>query len=414
MAHAALGETALLVLAWLFSEDRWRVPWRTVIAGVALQVALAVLLLDVPPAVAVVMLANRAAHALQRATEAGTSFVFGYLGGGPLPFAETTPGASFILAFEALPLVLVISALASLLFHWGVLQRVTGVFAWLLRRWMGIGGALALGAAVHIFVGMVEAPLLVRPYLARMQRGELFALMTCGMAGVAGTVMVIYAGFLAPLVPDALGHILIASVISTPAGLAVAALMVPFGPAEVSEDRLVSDDPPVSSIDALVKGTADGIPVLVGIVATLVVTIAIVSLVNTGLGLLPHWGGEALTLQRAFAWAFRPVMWLIGIPSDEVGAASVLMGTKTVLNEFVAYLNFARLPADAFTPHTRLILTYALCGFANFGSAGIMVGGIGTMIPHRRAEVAQLGMRSIISGTLATCMSGAVAGAIAG
>ena len=447
MAHAALGEVALLLLAWLLSEDRWRVPWRTVIAGVLLQLALAFLLLGFPPAVAVVMLANRAAHALQRASEAGTGFVFGYLGGGPLPFTETSPGASFILAFKALPLVLVISALASLLFYWGVMQRVTGVFAWVLRRWMGIGGALALGAAVHVFVGMVEAPLLVRPYLARMQRGELFALMTCGMAGVAGTVMVIYAGFLAPLIPDALGHILIASVVSTPAGLAVAALMVPFRPAVVArrgavvrvtaewgdaervtvearadvaaanaadEGQLVLQDPPVSSIDALVKGTADGIPVLVGIVATLVVTIAMVTLVNTAFGLLPHLGGEALTLQRMFSWLFRPVMWLIGVPWQEVGAASVLMGTNTVLNEFVAYLNFATMPVDAFTPRTRLILTYALCGFANFGSAGIMVGGIGIMIPDRRAEVVQLGMRSIISGTLATCMSGALAGAIAG
>ncbi len=284
---------------------------------------------------------------------------------------------------------------------------------------MGIGGALALGAAVHVFVGMVEAPLLVRPYLARMQRGELFALMTCGMAGVAGTVMVIYAGFLAPLVPDALGHILTASVISTPAGLAIAALMVPFAPPVAAdgaetEGRLVLEDPPVSSIDAIVKGTADGIPVLVGIVATLVVTIAMVALVNTGLGLLPHWGGAALTLQRMFSWLFRPVMWLIGVPWREAGAAAVLMGTKTVLNEFVAYLNFATLPVDAFSPRTRLILTYALCGFANFGSAGIMVGGIGMMIPDRRAEVVQLGMRSIISGTLATCMSGALAGALAG
>jgi CNT family concentrative nucleoside transporter len=414
MAHAALGELALLLLAWLLSEDRRRIPWRTVIAGVVLQIALAVLLLGFAPAVSVVMLANRAAHALERATAAGTGFVFGYLGGGTLPFAETTPGASFILAFKALPLVLVISALASLLFYWGILQRVTGAFAWLLRRWMGISGALAVGAAVHVFVGMVEAPLLVRPYLARMQRGELFALMTCGMAGVAGTVMVIYAGFLAPLIPNALGQILIASVISTPAGLAVAALMVPFAPIAEPEGRLVLDDPPVSAIDALVKGTADGIPVLVGIVATLVVTIAMVALVNTALGLLPHWGGEALTLQRMFSWPFRPVMWLIGVPWNETGAASVLMGTKTVLNEFVAYLNFATLPADAFSPRTRLILTYALCGFANFGSAGIMVGGIGIMIPQRRAEVVQLGMRSIISGTLATCMSGALAGAIAG
>ena len=285
-----LGLAALLAIAWALSEDRRRIPWRTVIAGIALQWALALLLLFFPPANALIFLLNDGATALQNATQAGTSFVFGYLGGPPLPFAETHPGASFILAFQALPLVLTISALASLLFHWGVLQRITAAFAWLLRRAMGIGGALALGAAVHVFVGMIEAPLLVRPYLARMQRGELFALMTCGMAGVAGTVMVIYASFLAPLVPNALGNILIASVISTPAGLAVAALLVPFGPAEAAEERLVIEDPPLSALDALVKGTIDGVPVLVGIVATLLVAVAFVALINAALGGLPHWG----------------------------------------------------------------------------------------------------------------------------
>ncbi len=405
-----LGLAALLAIAWALSEDRRRIPWRTVIAGVALQWALALLLIFFPPANAVIILLNDGATALQNATQAGTSFVFGYLGGPPLPFAEAHPGASFILAFQALPLVLTISALASLLFHLGVLQRITAAFAWLLRRAMGIGGALALGAAVHVFVGMIEAPLLVRPYLARMQRGELFALMTCGMAGVAGTVMVIYASFLAPLVPNALGNILIASVISTPAGLAVAALLVPFGPAEAAEEHLVIADPPVSALDALVKGTIDGIPVLVGIVAVLLVAVAFVALVNAALGELPG----ALTLQRMFSWPFRPVMWLIGLNWDEAGSAAVLMGTKTVLNEFVAYLNFSALPPDTFAPRSRLIVTYALCGFANFGSLGIVIGGLGAMVPERRHEVVALGMRSILSGTLATCMSGAVAGLLAG
>jgi CNT family concentrative nucleoside transporter len=409
-----LGLAALLAIAWALSEDRRRIPWRTVAAGVLLQLALAVLLLGFPPANAAIFLLNDGATALQNATQSGTSFVFGYLGGPPLPFAETHPGASFILAFQALPLVLTISALASLLFYWGVLQRITAAFAWLLRRAMGIGGALALGAAVHVFVGMIEAPLLVRPYLARMQRGELFALMTCGMAGVAGTVMVIYASFLSALIPNALGNILIASVISTPAGLAVAALMVPFGPAEAAEERLVVQDPPVSAMDALVKGTIDGIPVLVGIVATLLVAVALVALVNAALGELPHWGDAAITLQRIFAWPFRPVMWLIGLPWDQAGAASALMGTKTVVNEFVAYLNLSGLPPDTFTPRSRLIVTYALCGFANFGSLGIMIGGLGAMIPERRHEVVVLGLRSILSGTLATCMSGAVAGMLAG
>ena len=409
------GLAALLAIAWMLSENRRRIPWRTVIAGVVLQWALAVLLLGFPPATAVIFLLNDGATALQTATEAGTSFVFGYLGGPPLPFVETHPGASFILAFQALPLVLTISALASLLFYWGVLQRITAMFAWLLRRVMGIGGALALGAAVHVFVGMIEAPLLVRPYLARMQRGELFALMTCGMAGVAGTVMVIYASFLSPLIPNALGNILIASVISTPAGLAVAALLVPFGPAEAAEEeRLIVQDPPLSTLDALVKGTVDGVPVLVGIVATLVVAVAFVALINMALGVLPHIGDAAITLQRVFSWPFRPVMWLIGLPWDEAGIAATLMGTKTVLNEFVAYLNFSGLPAETFSPRSRLILTYALCGFANFGSLGIMIGGLGVMIPERRHEVVALGLRSILSGTLATCMSGAVAGVLAG
>jgi CNT family concentrative nucleoside transporter len=279
-----------------------------------------------------------------------------------------------------------------------------------LRRAMGIGGALALGAAVHVFVGMIEAPLLVRPYLARMQRGELFALMTCGMAGVAGTVMVIYASFLAPLVPNALGNILIASVISTPAGLAVAALLVPFGPAKAAEERLVIHDPPLSALDALIKGTMDGVPVLIGIVATLLVAVAFVALSNAALGELPHWGGSAITLQRIFAWPFHPVMWLIGLSWQEAGVAATLMGTKTVLNEFVAYLNFSTLPRDTLSPHSRLILTYALCGFANFGSLGIVIGGLGVMVPERRHEIVALGMRSILSGTLATCMSGAVIG----
>jgi len=410
MDRAIPGIFALLVLAFLCSEDRRRIPWRTVIAGLLLQLALALLLLRVPPATRAVFAVNGAATALQNATETGTHFVFGYLAGAPLPFAESHPGASFVLAFQALPLILTISALGTLLFYWGILQRITACFAWLLRRSMGLSGALALGAAVHVFVGMVEAPLLVRPYLARMQRGELFALMTCGMAGVAGTVMIIYGTFLTPIVPDALGHILIASVISTPAGLAIAALMVPFGTPDTIEARLVVRDPPLSALDALVKGTLDGIPILAGVIAVLLVAVATVALVNMVLGLLPLWDHAPVTLQRLFSLPFRPVMWLIGVPWAETGGAAMLMATKTVLNEFVAYLNFSTLPPDTFSPRTRIILTYALCGFANFGSLGIMIGGIGAMVPERRHEIVALGMRSILSGTLATCMSGALAG----
>jgi CNT family concentrative nucleoside transporter len=405
-----LGIFILLLIAWALGErqrhnEPRHIPWRTVGAGLVLQAALALVLLRFPPASRALLLLNRAALALQQATDQGTAFVFGYLGGGALPFAETAPRASFILAFKILPLVLVISALSALLYHWGVLQAVTRGFAWVLQRSMGISGALALGAAVHIYVGMIEAPLLIRPYLSRMQRGELFAVMSCGMAGVAGTVMVVYATFLAPVIPDALSNILIASVISTPAALAVAALMVPFGPGEDRAEISV-EERATGAFDALVRGTRDGVGPLVGIVTVLLVTVALVALVNMGLGQLPG----SVTLQGLFAFLFRPVMWLIGVPWGESAQAAALMGTKTALNEFVAYLDLAKLPEGALGPQARLIVTYALCGFANFGSLGILVGGLGAMIPERRREITALGLRSIISGTIATCLSGAVAG----
>ncbi|MBV8735884.1 MAG: nucleoside:proton symporter [Alphaproteobacteria bacterium] len=405
-----LGIAVILSLAWVISEERGRVPWRLVVAGVLLQFLLALLFLKFPPARAAFLLLNRAVAGLQSATEAGTGFVFGYLGGGQLPFAETRPGASFIFAFRALPLVLVISALATLLFYWGVLQRIVAAFAWVLRYSVGVGGPLGLGAAVHIFVGHIEAPLLIRPYLMRLARGELFALMSCGMAGIAGTVMVLYASLVGAVIPNALGNILIAAVISTPAALAIAALMVPFHPDPSVAAELSIDDPPVSAMDAIAKGTRDGVGFLLNIVAMLIVTIALVSLVDAGLGLLPNLAGAAVTLPRLFAYAFRPIMWLIGIPGPETATAATLMGTKTVLNEFIAYVDLAHLPPDALSPRSRLIMTYALCGFANFGSLGIMIGGMGAMVPERRAEIVALGLRSILSGTLATCMSGAVVG----
>ena len=405
-----IGYAALLALAFACTEDRRRIPWRTVVGGVLLQWVLALLLLRVPATQHVVLLLNDGAEALQRATDEGTGFLFGYLGGGALPFVETRPGASFILAFKLLPLVLVISAVGALLFHWGVLQRVVAVFAGLLRRVLGVDGALALAASVHIFVGMIEAPLLIRPYLARRQRGEVFAMMTCGMAGVAGTVMVIYATVLSPVLPNALGVIIVASVVSTPAALAVAAMMVPFGPGDGKAVALMQERAS-GSLDALVRGTADGIGPVVGITTSLLVTISLVALVNMAVGALPLPGGP-WTLQGFLALPLRPVVWAIGVPWAESGAAALLLATKTVLNEFVAYLNLAGLPQGTLSPGSRVIMTFALCGFANFGSLGILVGGLSVMMPERRAEVVGLGLRSLVSGTIATCTSGAVAGVL--
>ncbi len=412
--QALFGFFLLLLLCWGLSEDRRRIPWRVVAGGLFLQLTLAVILLHSPPARGLVLLLDHAVDALQTATDAGTSFLFGYLGGGPLPFTESHPGASIVLAFKILPLVLVISALSSLLLYLNLLQRLTAAFAWMLRRTLGISGALALGAAVHIFLGMIEAPLLIRPYLAGMTRGELFALMSCGMAGVAGTMMVIYATVLAHIMPDALSLILVASVISTPAALAVAGLLVPFGPAPsaASENDVaaIEKERPASLMDSLTRGTAEGVAPLVGITTTLLVTVALVTLVNILLGLVPHPASGAITLQRLAALPFRPVMWLIGMDWGDAGVAASLMGTKTILNELVAYVDLANLPAGALSAHARLIVTFSLCGFANFGSLGIMIGGMGAMVPERRAEIVSLGLRSILSGTVATCLSGAVAG----
>ncbi len=403
------GWLGLLVLAWVLSEDRRTVPWRVVAGGVVAQLALASALIGIPATRLVISALNGAVLALQTATDDGTAFLFGYLGGGPLPFTEIHPGSSLIIAFKILPLVLVVSALSALLFHLGILQRVTGAFALVLRRLTGIDGPVALAAAAHIFVGNVEAPLLIRPYLTGLQRGEMFAVMSCGMAGIAGTVMVIYAAILRPVIPEALGTIITASVISTPAALAIAALMVPFTTAKATATAQSEARRSVSMLDALVRGTADGVGPLVGITTTLIVALALVSLINMALGWLPG----APSLEGLFAVPFRPLLWLMGVPWAETGAAGVLMGTKTVLNEFVSYLRLAALPPDALSDRSRLILTYAMCGFANFGSVGIMVGGIGAMVPDRRAEIASLGLRSIVSGTMATCMSGALAGVLA-
>jgi len=407
--QSAFGFVALFGIAWLLSEDRHAVPWRVVVAGALLQVVLAVLLLKAPVFQEMFIALNGLLAALDRATQEGSRFVFGFLGGGPQPFEERPGTSSFTLAFRALPLLLVVSALSSLLFYWKVLPAIVRAISAVLEKAMGIGGAVGLSAAANIFVGMVEAPLVVRPYLAAMSRGELFIVMTCGMAGVAGTVMALYAVILGPLVPDAIGHILSASIISAPAAILVAAVMVPPRGAPTS-GRIALPQQATSSMDAVTRGTLDGLALLLGIVAMLIVLVALVTFVNLGLGALPEWAGAPLTLQRMLGWMMAPMVWLAGIPWSEAPTAGALMGTKTVLNEFIAYVDLAQLPPDALSPRSRVIMTYALCGFANFGSLGILLGGMATMVPERRDEIVALGMRSIVSGTLATLMVGAVVG----
>jgi CNT family concentrative nucleoside transporter len=399
------GILFILGLTWVMSEDRRAVSWRLVLAGLTVQVFLAVVLLRAPLLSGFLESLNGVVLVLDDSTRAGTSVVFGYLAGTRLPFEESAPGASYILAFRGLPLILVMSALSALLFHWKILPAIVRGFAWALSRSLRIGGAEGLGVAANVFVGMVEAPLLIRPYLSKVTRSELFSIMTVGMATIAGTVMVLYATLVGEVVPNALGHILTASVISAPAAIVLAKIMVPAR-GEPTEARLGAPEQYESAMDAITQGTMQGVQLLISVVAMIIVLVSLVSLVNAGLGILPAVGEAPLTLERMLGWVMAPLMWLVGIPWSEAPAAGALMAVKTVLNEFIAYVGLA----DAgLSERSRMILTYALCGFANPGSLGIMIGGLGTMAPDRRPEILALGLRSILAGTLATCMTAAVA-----
>jgi CNT family concentrative nucleoside transporter len=370
-------------------------------------------MLKVPQTEVAFSFINRAVEAIAAATRAGTSFVFGYIGGGVLPFEPKTPGSDFILAFQALPVVLVMSVLSSLLFYWGIMPPVVRGFSWALEKTLDIGGAAGLSTAANIFVGQVEAPLFIRPYLSRLSRSEMFIVMTGGMAGIAGTVFVLYATILANAIPNAAGHIVVCSVLGAPAAIIISLLMVPDPEEKHTGGNFDEvEDIASSTMDAIVKGTGAGLELLLNIVAMLVVFIALVHLANAMLGLFPDLFGTPVTLQRMLGWIMAPVCWLMGIPWAQAVTAGGLMGIKTILNELVAYLELAALPADALDPRSRLIMLYAMCGFANFGSLGIMIAGLSTMCPERRDTVVSLGLKSIVSGTLTTCLLGAIVGVL--
>ncbi len=410
--QGVFGLLVLTAIAWLLSEDRRALGWRVPVAGLGLQLVIALIVLRLPAATNVFASLNDAVVALQNATQAGTSFVFGYLGGGPLPFEETAVGGSLVLAFRALPLVIVVSALTSLLTYWRILPLIVRAFSLLFERTLGVGGAVSLSAAANIFVGMVEAPLFIRNYLGQLGRGELFMVMCVGMATIAGTVLLLYTTILGPVLPGAVGHLVTASIISAPAAIMVAWIMVPPRGAGTSAELADPRSLAASSMDAVTQGAERGLKLYLNILAMLIVLLALVHLANAILGLLPDLGGQALSLERMLGWLMAPVVWLMGVPWSEATTAGSLMGIKTVLNELLAYLRLAELADGQLSERTVLIMSYALCGMANFGSVGIMIGGFTVLVPERRREVASLGLKSIVGGTIATCCTGAVVGIV--
>lgn len=412
-----LGLIVFTAIAFALSEDRNPPGWRLITAGLGLQFVFALFVFRIDPIQQLLAAINNAVSAVVRATEAGTVFVFGYLGGEPgnvvYPFAISDPGATVVLAFRILPLILMFTVLSAILWHFRILPLIVNGLSRVLRRSLGVSGAVGLSAAANIFIGMVESPALIRPYLKQLSRSDLFIVMTCGMATVAGSVMLLYSVILQDVLENALGHILTASVISAPSAIMIALIMVPpsirTSAAENAEDVEVSVQYQ-SLMDAIARGTSDGLKLMANVAAMLLVLVALVALLNSILSLLPEIGGEPVTLQALFSYLFAPLTWLMGIPWNEAMTAGGLMGIKTALNELLAYLELAELPAESLSPRSIVIMTYALCGFANFGSLGIMIAGLTGMCPERAGEIVALAPKSLISGTLATCMTGAVAG----
>lgn len=435
--QSLLGILVMLGIGWAISTNRRAIPWRVVLWGTALQFVFAMLVLWTGPGRWFFGFLNDVIGRLLGYTDAGARFVFGNLVQGeltlvakpPEPFAPGSPVAlpaydgmrlvvengSFF-AFSVLPTIIFFSALMALMYHLGVMQLMVRGVAWVMWRTMGTSGAETLSAAANIFVGQTEAPLVVRPFVEKMTTSELHAIMTGGFATVAGGVMAAYVAMLSKVFPDIAGHLVAASVMSAPAALVFAKLMWPEDgqPATRGSMKLDVEKLDVNVIDAAARGAGDGMKLALNVAAMLMAFIALVAMANGILGLAGGWVGlPDLTLERIVGYVFWPLAWAMGVPASECAEVGQLLGVKTILNEFVAYLQMAAI-SDRLSYRSMVIATYALCGFANLGSIGIQLGGIGGIAPSRRSDLARVGFRAMIAGTLASFMTANLAGALVG
>ena len=412
-AQSLTGLAATLAVCWAISEDRRRFPWKLAIGAIAVQAGLVLLLFGVPAARGVLQAMGQAVDGLGASTQDGVRFVFGFLAGGDQPYPLSNPASLYILAFHVLPVILVVCALSALLWHWRILKWIVKGFGFLFQRTLGLRGAPALATAATIFMGQVEGPIFIRAYLATLTRSELFMLVTVGMSCVAGSVMVAYATILKDVLPNAAAHLLTASIISAPAGVLLARIIVPAEPEEARGELGAAEDKSyASSVDALIKGTSDGLTVVLNVGATLVVIVALAAMADRLLGLLPLIQGQPVSIERVLGVIFTPLAWSLGIPWREAGTAGSLLGVKLVLTEFSAFIQLAKTPHDVLSERSRMIMTYALCGFANLASVGINVAGYSVLVPSRRDEVIALVWKALLAGFLATCMTASVVGAM--
>jgi len=410
-ARALIGIAVIVGIAWLFSENRRAFPWKVVLGAVGVQFAFALLLFGVPPVRAALFQANTVVDGLIAATAYGTSFVFGPTFGTQAGWEGLTGQPGPIFAIHLLPLIIVVAALSAILWHWRILRWITGAFATVFRRFMGLGGATSLAVSANVFMGMTEAPVLVKPYIKGMTRSELFILMTAGFSTVAGSVLVLYSVFLGGVIANPLAQLLTASLIAAPAAVALALTMIPE--TEVEEERAREPDFEYqSTMDAFATGATDGLKIVANIVTMLIAAFALLFLVNSALGAFPDVAGGPLSLERLLGWIFAPLMYMVGVPFEEAARSGSLIGVKTVLTEFVAFLQLADVPPEEMSARTRMITAHAINGFANFGSIGILIGGLSIIEPARRDTFLNLAWKTLTAGTLATCMSGAVVAAL--
>jgi CNT family concentrative nucleoside transporter len=414
-AQSLAGVAVTIGVCWLMSERRAAFPWKLGIGAVAAQAALVWLLFGLPGARAVLGGVGSAVDGLSASTQAGVTFVFGFLAGGPAqPYPVTNPTGLFLLAFRVLPVILVICALSALLWHWRILKWVTQAFGFVFERTMGLRGPPALATAATVFMGQVEGPIFIRSYLGALSRSELFLLLAIGMSCVSGSTMVAYATILKGVLPNAAAHVLTASIISAPAGVLLARILVPRDAAleSVPDDKLAADKVYESSIDAVMKGTSDGLAIVLNVGATLVVFVSLVAMADGVLGLFAPVGGAPVSLERGLGLIFSPLAWCLGVPWKEAQAAGALLGVKLMLTEFTAFIDLAKLAPGVVSERTRMIMTYALCGFANVASVGINVAGYSVLVPERRREVLGMVWKAMLAGFLATCMTASVVGAL--
>ena len=401
--QSLLGIFLIITVCYAFSADRSSITWRPVFAGILVQVVLVVLLLKVTFIADALLSLNIIVETLEAATQQGAVFLFGYLGGGEAPYVAKDGAEAYLLAFRVLPQILMFAVIVAILWYYKVLQWLVRGLGLVMQRSMGISGALGTGAAASLFLGMVEAPMVVRAYLKEMSESEFFVLMTCGMSTIAGTMMVLYASVLSPLVPGVVGHLLAASVINIVGAVYLSKMLMPgvqsLDAAAPSTMALQYE----SLMDAIARGTQDGLNLALQIGAMLLVLNALVALVNLLIGYINPFD-VALSLELIMGWVFAPVAFAIGIPWTEAVDAGGILGTKLVLNEFIGYLQMVAM-GDQLAERSQLILTYALCSFANLGSLGILIGGLGVLVPERRAEILKAAPKSILSGTLVTMMT---------